>query len=776
MVINLGVITDEVARINVFSTNTLVNIPKIELDVPASRPTNSLVSLYLAQGDIFDPVNPLPAVGLNFAGLDVSSKDEHRIRFACAVADLAGSIRVGQVRRLQAIGAVNAAVVAGFSYLPDGVSVGAVSVGKVGTSGTITAGNGMGEVRLLSSGNTLEGSISVLDGGVELFDIPNGDVGANGASASVQVSGAIRRLDINGALASSIVTAIDWPNSQTEYVEIGKLTGKLVLGEVAATPARPGVRVVNLSSGRIEATALLGAGSGPGVNTLYFDQGLTGTGTTTGVFADQIEGRIVCGGPLDRIVCDGDMTKSFIDIYGHVKEFIVHGNLTVNFIVMYDGGIDYLQVDGNFNAIDWDPNNNGVFRADNGIHALRIGGDSNNVWIVTPFINEMSVNRFAGNISSLRVPPLDGVASVGKLTARSYRGTAYIGGVTDWNISEYLQIDPFYSVFEDREFFFIEPSPNFIPDFTFHVGTTLSGDLRIRSASPAFNGLITANASLCILNAQQAVTNAQVQVGGTSVSPLPFYAPTSPSLGGGYLAVLPYGLYESMCTPINNSAGTDRITASSFNREGDDNCSVDQPIALHFYGPVLIFNPALPAAKVELMVHGVPYSDVSRRVNFRINPTNPRELLIEGKTGFPIPAGQYRVTNSTATNQALYCTPVAGVGNACLPGAAVSAFEYHFELLPDCVAPFCEPEPDPSQCPVLPTFLCDPIDFNNDGASFDPEDVDAFLSVYSEGPCIPATAICNDVDFNNDGSGVDPCDIDAFLLMMSEGPCTACGQ
>ncbi len=71
---------------------------------------------------------------------------------------------------------------------------------------------------------------------------------------------------------------------------------------------------------------------------------------------------------------------------------------------------------------------------------------------------------------------------------------------------------------------------------------------------------------------------------------------------------------------------------------------------------------------------------------------------------------------------------------------------------------------------------CDSIDFNNDTSLFDPQDIDAFLSVYSEGPCVPAIATCNDIDFNNDSSIFDPCDIDAFLLAFSEGPCTPCGQ
>ncbi len=71
---------------------------------------------------------------------------------------------------------------------------------------------------------------------------------------------------------------------------------------------------------------------------------------------------------------------------------------------------------------------------------------------------------------------------------------------------------------------------------------------------------------------------------------------------------------------------------------------------------------------------------------------------------------------------------------------------------------------------------CDSIDFNNDTSLFDPQDIDAFLSVYSEGPCVPASAACNDIDFNNDTSVFDPCDINSFLVMYSEGPCTPCGQ
>ena len=72
---------------------------------------------------------------------------------------------------------------------------------------------------------------------------------------------------------------------------------------------------------------------------------------------------------------------------------------------------------------------------------------------------------------------------------------------------------------------------------------------------------------------------------------------------------------------------------------------------------------------------------------------------------------------------------------------------------------------------LLPPFGCDSIDFNNDGSVFDPQDIDAFLSRYSEGPCIPDTAICNDIDFNNDQTVFDPQDIEAFLRVYAEGPC-----
>ncbi len=72
---------------------------------------------------------------------------------------------------------------------------------------------------------------------------------------------------------------------------------------------------------------------------------------------------------------------------------------------------------------------------------------------------------------------------------------------------------------------------------------------------------------------------------------------------------------------------------------------------------------------------------------------------------------------------------------------------------------------------IAQTTQCNDIDFNNDGSVFDPMDIEAFLSRYSEGPCVPAAYNCDSIDFNNDTSIFDPMDINAFLSVYSEGPC-----
>ena len=117
----------------------------------------------------------------------------------------------------------------------------------------------------------------------------------------------------------------------------------------------------------------------------------------------------------------------------------------------------------------------------------------------------------------------------------------------------------------------------------------------------------------------------------------------------------------------------------------------------------------------------------------------------------PVPSGAVMSGATTATLTITNIQPA-------------DAAQYRYTLASDCY---------PTRGNFVPVVVraCDSIDFNNDGSSFDPLDIAAFFSVFSEGPCVPENATCNDVDFNNDGSLFDPQDVDAFLSVFSEGPC-----
>jgi subtilisin-like proprotein convertase family protein len=132
--------------------------------------------------------------------------------------------------------------------------------------------------------------------------------------------------------------------------------------------------------------------------------------------------------------------------------------------------------------------------------------------------------------------------------------------------------------------------------------------------------------------------------------------------------------------------------------------------------------------------------------------TDTTPVIADGRDGATLPAGTYYL----ATGQ-FNVTFNATAFNAVSAGTGTGTISVTFDTDVTCGP------------------VCNDIDFNNDGSSFDPTDIDAFLSVFSEGDCIPVEATCDGIDFNNDGSLFDPCDIDAFLLVFSEGPCTLCG-
>ncbi|GEM_PF-634657 len=128
-------------------------------------------------------------------------------------------------------------------------------------------------------------------------------------------------------------------------------------------------------------------------------------------------------------------------------------------------------------------------------------------------------------------------------------------------------------------------------------------------------------------------------------------------------------------------------------------------------------------------------------------------VIANGRDGATLPAGEYYL----ATGQFnLTFNPTAFGVTGTGTSAGTSSVVFDTDLV-------CGP-------------ICNDIDFNNDGASFDPQDIDALLSVFSEGPCVPDFQVCDDIDFNNDGGLFDPCDISSFLTVFSEGPCTPCGE
>jgi hypothetical protein len=137
-------------------------------------------------------------------------------------------------------------------------------------------------------------------------------------------------------------------------------------------------------------------------------------------------------------------------------------------------------------------------------------------------------------------------------------------------------------------------------------------------------------------------------------------------------------------------------------------------------------------------------------------------------TGTPAPTYQWR-RNGININTTL--NPSAATATLNLTNVQASDSANY-----DCVATnACGNATSTVATLTVQEVCCDSLDFNNDGSSFDPQDIEALLSVFSEGPCIPGNATCNDIDFNNDGSLFDPCDINSYLTLYAEGPCTLCG-
>jgi hypothetical protein len=75
-----------------------------------------------------------------------------------------------------------------------------------------------------------------------------------------------------------------------------------------------------------------------------------------------------------------------------------------------------------------------------------------------------------------------------------------------------------------------------------------------------------------------------------------------------------------------------------------------------------------------------------------------------------------------------------------------------------------------SFCFTVAAVQCDSIDFNNNGAFPEDQDVTDFFNVLAGGAC-SAGNTCNDIDFNNNGSFPEDQDVIDFFNVLAGGTC-----
>jgi hypothetical protein len=73
-------------------------------------------------------------------------------------------------------------------------------------------------------------------------------------------------------------------------------------------------------------------------------------------------------------------------------------------------------------------------------------------------------------------------------------------------------------------------------------------------------------------------------------------------------------------------------------------------------------------------------------------------------------------------------------------------------------------------CFTVAVIQCDSIDFNNNGAFPEDQDVTDFFAVLAGGSCSPGNT-CNDIDFNNNGAFPEDQDVIDFFNVLAGGTC-----
>lgn len=318
--IQLGVINNPVARINIYSSGTLVDIPVVKFDLASDVP---LINVFVTSENVVFPEEHITAWGgLSSAGLDIAQNDEDRVRFACAlVGDLNGTVRVGQIRRLQVDSVIRGTVEAHYAYGPDFFSIGAIDAWQIASTADILADEGISFVKV-RGGDWAGTTTSPL--GIAEIQVDAGDV-----TGTIDAGLGIFRTTVVGNVSGQILSS---GVGNSVKVDIGTLDGLVQLGHFIQESGPAIVR--GRGSGTLQLSSVAGA--------VQFEFGMSGAPTSGLIVDGDVSGSVLVG----RFRTGGFFPEGIG--YIHVGGSILGTTLSVGgagFLIA--SSVDELTVDGN---------------------------------------------------------------------------------------------------------------------------------------------------------------------------------------------------------------------------------------------------------------------------------------------------------------------------------------------------------------------------------------------------------------------------------------------
>jgi hypothetical protein len=597
--------------------------------------------------------------------------------------------------------------------------VGLISAGEVvrleggSLSGGINSIGNVDFVRLTGSGNALSSSIVSSNGAIGDISLTGGSVGnSGGVRPSILAADGVRTIIAQGSIDATVNANTNGGVGDIfQMIAQTGVIGGTVDARAFATPAgstelarfQSGSSSLSFfSSARIQVQSFTGVIACP--------SGLTGPGA--GVFVT------------------GDFAGRIVSQFGAINEIIVGGNFTCAPSLCSSANRILAPVIGR----------------------IRIGGrlgeptlpDYELAYYVafSNFVDEVDIGTFYGRFpAGARIAKAEVRPFFATLQNRSFR--------SEWWVDENTQKATFTGDLLNEGLYIY--GPGLLPTASLYIDEPVGIDL---FAPGALLGQIIAGA-----RTPTAIVRVE-QTGPTSFAYTltPDGYSTLPAvLGGGAFGAAPFEPHVLSSDNLNTTNGG--VLNSAFNGL----LATNRDAIIDFYGPVEEANPNYSSMRIEMLYDGVPSGvDLSPRVDFEVDPAQPRHLRMRGKPGYGLPAGTYLATpNANAnllTDGLLSSTP--------MPIDADTT--YTFTLGQDCDADGIADSVESFTGVMCDgTGLCDPIDFNNDGVFPDLTDVFAFLDVFAGGAC----AGCNDVDFNNDGVWPDNSDIDIFINVYSGAPC-----